>query len=122
MVFLFKKFSSVKLASKETGINHGNICACCRNANKGAGGYFWSYKFIDNPNSIKEHLNGTKPFDIIYTRNEKPVYKLSLNNNVICRYDSIKSASENTGIPAQEISQACKNNKKVTRRFKWKYA
>lgn len=119
---LLNSFNSASEASCLTGVNIVNLCACCRNIVKKAGGYFWSYNYIENPNLIIMHLNGTKPFEPIHTRNEKAVYKLTLEGRELCRYESIKCASNDTGIPAQEISQACKNSKKVTREFKWKYA
>lgn len=117
-----KSFPSASEASKKTGVNLGNICSCCRNIIKKPGGYFWSYKKIDNPQLIIDHISGINPFEPVYSRNEKPVYKMTLNDEIICRYNSIKEASLDTNIPAQEISQACKNNKKVTREYKWKYA
>ena len=115
-------YSSASLAAKLTKTNVGNLCACCRNIVKTAGGYFWSYQQINEPSKIIDHINGINEFIPVFTRNEKPVYKLSLNDEIISSYASIKEASKDTGIPAQEISQACKNNNKVTRRYKWKYA
>jgi hypothetical protein len=46
---------------------------------------------------------------------------MDLQNNELRVFDSIRDASSLTGIPAQEISQACKNSNKVTREFKWKF-
>lgn len=117
-----QRFDSAIQAADKFGINRGNLCSCCRNVMKSAGGYFWSYEVIHNPELIRNHLNGVQCFPIIKGRNEKPVYKLDLFGNMIERYESIKSASIDTGIPSQEISQACKNKNKVTREFKWKYA
>ena len=41
-----KQYDSLKLASEETGIGHGIICACCKHPerNKSAGGFRWMYK------------------------------------------------------------------------------
>lgn len=116
-----KQYESAIQAADNLGINRGNLCSCCRNVVKNAGGYFWSYKMIDNPKLIIDHLRGINCFPVVKGRNEKAVYKLDLFGNVIKKYDSIKNASIETGIPAQEISQACKNKDKVTREFKWKY-
>lgn len=115
-------FDSASIASLVTNTNRGNLCACCRNIVKKAGGYFWSYEKIEDPIMIVNHINGINVFPPIYTRNEKPVYKLNLNNEILYRYESIKDAAYDTKIPAQEISQACKMPNKVTREFKWKYA
>lgn len=34
----------IKVASKETGIYHGNIIKCCKGIHKTAGGYHWRYQ------------------------------------------------------------------------------
>jgi len=114
-------YISASEASNKLNINIGNICACCRHIKKIAGGYFWSYEEINNPNIIKQILNNELVLPIIKTRNEKAVIQLDLNNNIINEYESIKSASITTDIPEQEISQSCKNPRKVTREFKWRY-
>lgn len=114
-------FKSATEGSKFTGTNIGNLCACCRNVVKQANGFFWSYDFIEDPSIIQLYLNGEIDFSTIKTRNEKQVIQMDLNNNELKIFNSILDASQETGIPAQEISQACKNPKKVTRKFKWKY-
>ena len=114
-------FESATDASKATNTNVGNLCACCRNVVKHANGFFWSYSFIDNPYIIKCYIDGDIDFSVIKTRNEKHVVQMNLNNIELCTFDSIRDASLETGIPAQEISQACKNQNKVTRKFKWKF-
>ena len=40
-------FDSAKKASEKLGINHSNICSCCRDERKTAGGYKWSYTSKD---------------------------------------------------------------------------
>lgn len=47
---------------------------------------------------------------------------MDLYNKELCTFGSVRDASLATGIPAQEISQACKNPNKVTREFKWKFS
>lgn len=116
-----KEFDCAIQAADTLGINRGNLCSCCRNVSKSAGGYFWSYEMIRNPKLIQEHLGNIKCFPILKGRNEKPVFKLDLQGNVIKKYDSIKIASADTGISSQEISQSCKNKNKITREYKWRY-
>lgn len=113
-------FQSATDGAKATNTNIGNLCACCRNVVKQANGYFWSYTFIDNPNLIKDYLDGEISFAIIQTRNEKQVIQMDLQGCELQVFKSINDASQATNIPAQEISQACKNPNKVTREFKWK--
>ena len=114
-------FQSATDGAKTTNTNIGNLCACCRNTVKQANGYFWSYTFIDNPNLIKSYLDGEIDFSIIQTRNEKQVIQVDLEGCELQVFKSINDASQATNIPAQEISQACKNPNKVTRGFKWKF-
>lgn len=116
-----REFDCAIQAADTLEINRGNLCSCCRNVVKSAGGYFWSYEMIENPKLIQEHLKNIKCFPILKGRNEKAVYKLDLQGNVIAKYDSIKSASIDTGISSQEISQSCKNQNKITREYRWRY-
>ena len=41
-------FPSLLEAEKQTGCNNGNICSCCNNRLKTAGGYKWKYKESQN--------------------------------------------------------------------------
>lgn len=41
---VIKEWVSASLAARETGINVGNICLCCRGKHKTTGGYTWKYK------------------------------------------------------------------------------
>jgi len=114
-------YNSASKASNILKINIGNLCACCRNVVKFAGGYHWSYELIDNPETVRKILNNEIILPIIKTRNEKPVIQLDLNDNIVNEYKSAKDASIATNIPSQEISQSCKNIRKVTRGFKWRF-
>jgi group I intron endonuclease len=118
---LINMFNSASEGAIATETNIGNLCACCRNVVKQANGYFWSYSYIADPNVIKQYLSGQIDFSIIKTRNEKQVVQMDLDCNELKLFPSLKEASNETGIPAQEISQACKNQNKVTREFKWKF-
>lgn len=116
-------YPSASIASNETKINCGNICSCCRNTTKHlVGGYFWSYEYIDDKELIRRHTQTWDVFEPQFSRNEKPVNMYDLDMKFIRRYDSIKSASLDTNISAQEISQACKNRNKITRKYRWSYA
>ena len=44
---LIVEFPSTKEASRQTGINHGNICACCNGKRNSAGGFYWIYANTD---------------------------------------------------------------------------
>ena len=36
-------YDGLHVAEKQTGIRHQNICQCCKNPNRTAGGYHWEY-------------------------------------------------------------------------------
>lgn len=40
---LIARYSSIDEASRVTGISKGNICSCCKDKLKSAGGYRWKY-------------------------------------------------------------------------------
>ena len=48
-----KKFNSMRIAEKETGIPHSNISKCCRGLIQHAGGYKWE----PYNNQDKENIN-----------------------------------------------------------------
>lgn len=41
---VINEFPSLNEASRQTGINVGNICSCCQGKSKTANGYCWKYK------------------------------------------------------------------------------
>lgn len=41
---LINEYESAQDAGKQTGIYQGNICSCCLNKRKSAGGYIWRFK------------------------------------------------------------------------------
>jgi len=41
---LIKEYYSAMQATRETGINNGQLAACCRGTCRTAGGYRWEYK------------------------------------------------------------------------------
>ena len=43
---LIAEYPSIKEAEKQTGCYQGNICACCKENRKSAGGFIWRYRKI----------------------------------------------------------------------------
>lgn len=115
---LISTYCSAKKASETTNINLGNICSCCRKIVRQAGGYFWSYTKETKQDVISQFNGNLK--DSIFTRNEKPVNQYSLDGELLNTYKSIKEASINTGITAQQISFSCKNNR-IAKGYYWRY-
>jgi hypothetical protein len=49
-----RKFNSMRIAEKETGIPHSNISMCCRGLTEHAGGYKWELYNNQDKETINE--------------------------------------------------------------------
>lgn len=105
-------FHSAKEASEKLGINHSNICACCRDERNMAGEYQWKYV-----NSDKEIFKIIKIEIPIY---ENIIQQYDKNNILIKEYNSISDAHNATGIHMGNISSCCKGARKSAGGYYWK--
>jgi len=112
---LIKEYKSITEASNITNVNISNICSCCSNKNKTAGGFFWSFKKIDK-NEIKEKISNK-----YYKHYSRNVYQYDLDCNFIKEYKSIKNAMKETNIHSGNISKCCSGKTKTAGGFKWFY-
>jgi predicted GIY-YIG superfamily endonuclease len=107
-----KEFSSLREATRCTGINHGNISKCCSGKYKHAGGFI--FKKLNDTNIVNKvtKQNGKR----------KRVLELDLNGNIINEYISISEAAKKTNSDAANISRVCngKLNKTNNKIFKFK--
>ena len=78
--------------------------------------------------SIEKSVNGRKGYkhnDItkrkIADATKIPILQFSLNDEFICEYESILSASQNTNVAKQNICKCCKGNRQTAGGYKWKY-
>lgn len=80
---LIKEFSSVKIASIETGLSVGRICDCCNGKKKSltGGGYLWKYK-----NSDREIVPRPK------------ILQYTMSGELVGAWDSVALASRSIGI------------------------
>ena len=101
-------YGSMMEASRQTGIRHCNISACCNGTHKSAGlidgkPLLWMYydEYLKLPEEEVDKIknqevpNGPRPKAIICITTEKI-------------YDSINEASRQTGVDASGISKCCK--------------
>ena len=106
-----KEYPSANQASIETNIDHWSICACCRGEYKRAGNFQWKYS-DDNNKKINE----------IKARTDYTVLQLNKETNeIIAEFNSLKEASEKTGIIKSTICQVCNGKGKTAGGYKWKY-
>ena len=106
---LSESFENLTLASETIGVRKQDICRACWNVNNTLGGYLWSYqykeKFIPEPDNRK-----------------KEVIQHSLNGNVLASYISASEASRKTGISKTCITRCCREERKQSGGFFWKYS
>lgn len=74
---LIAVFPSVSDVNKILGVNIGNVCACARYTIPTAAGFFWSYKPIEDPQIIVDHVTGIKPLPQLKGLHLKPVVQLT---------------------------------------------
>ena len=108
------EYPSAHEAARQTKINYSDISACCREDNnkQRAGIYQWKYK--DSTKQIT-------PILLQYGKDIK-VYQFSIENILINEFNSLKEASEKTGIARSTICNCCNNKSKTAGGYKWSYS
>lgn len=107
-------YDSAKQASEQTGIQHTDICKCCREQATRAGLYQWRYE-----NSKKL----ITPIDIQVINIQRKVNQYTLNGQFVAQYETLAKASEMTGISKSIICNVCKKKKNchTAGGFRWAY-
>lgn len=93
-------YSSTREAGRAMGLNGSQISAACRGEYKQSYGYIWRY--------VEDPLRNIVP-DFKHTGHCKEVYQYSKDGILINKFQSIKEASEYTGIASNTISRYCNN-------------
>lgn len=109
---LLKKYKNVGEASNDTETNPSSIITCCRNRNKTANNFIWTY----NENNIAINPDEYIPFS-----GERRVSQYSTKGEYIATYLSAKQAQEVTGATRSKICACCKGLRKTSGVFKWAY-
>lgn len=111
---LISSYSSVSLASRETGIAASSINRVLDGEQFYAGDYIWiSESDAQNPKILKEKLERHPKIK------EKAVLKFSKEGNFIERFESAKEAGYITGIPAPQITSCCNGRNLTSGGFIW---
>ena len=105
---LINTYNGVREASRQTGIHSSSIGECCRHILQQAGGYIFRYE--NDPPTIKPKLH------------KKAVIQLTLNNEPIQQFESIKQASIQTHTDRTSISEVCKGKRKTANGYRWRFA
>jgi len=102
-----KTFSSLSEAKKET--NSNDIYMVCKGKRNYSNGFLWRYgNSTDSISRFKKTERG------------QPIIQLSLNDEYVCEYNSIKEASIKTGFNPKSISRALNKEGNKAFNYKWK--
>lgn len=82
------------------------------NGTDGGDGYDWTGRKHNKESNIKNRMNSP---------NRKSVAKYDINDNLICKYHSLREAGLDNGINKVHISRVCKAVQKTSGGFKWKF-
>ena len=104
-----KSFISIIEAERITGICSSNICNCCKDNKKSAGGFMWKYK--DGEKDI---------LPIEYDSNKIEIYQYTLDGIFLRSFESQTEAEEFVSVGS--ISDCCRNEIKSSGGYQWKYA
>jgi hypothetical protein len=109
-----KTFENSNHAGIEFKIPDSNILRACKKSNENginsAGGFLWLFEKFEK-----------FPYKLISCNGEKPVIQLDLNDNFIKEFSSGRIASNETGISYKMISRVCKEERKHTHGYKFKF-
>lgn len=107
-----QEFYSAHEASRNTGIDYGSICSCCRKEKINTKNYQWSYE-----------RNDPLIMDIHYQANYKSrkVLQYDKNGNIIQIYATLADAAAASGVAKSTISNVCRGIGKSGGGFIWKY-
>lgn len=109
-------YYSTREAERITGVQHDSISSCCNLKHPSSGGYIWKYEkdgFVEG-----QSLKGE---DIPKNKNKKSVQQFDIDGNLINTFETIKKASDVTGIDRHVISNCCKGKIKNYRGYVWKF-
>lgn len=111
-----KEWSSAKSADKETKANSNVISKCCKGSLRTSGGFRWMYKedYERVEGKINEMPMGNYP-------QIKKVVQLSMENEFVREWDSIKEAASSVGAIGANISRVCKRGARSVKGYKWMY-
>lgn len=105
-----KRYSSMREASKSTGVISSGINNCCLGLSLSSGGFIWKYD-DGNYDDIAEYKNPL----------HREINCFSLDGNYICSYKSISEAARDLGIAGNSISMCCRGKLKSTGKLIFKY-
>lgn len=109
---LIGEYISTTIAANANGLKKQNISIACKDETRTTGGFFWSYN-KERKNFIYDLTNNHKP---------RPVFQCNkITGEVIAKFESVKVASEATGINKANIHNCCKGRIKNAGGYTWRH-
>ena len=117
-------FSTIKEAAekyKKYGVNDVNIGKCCKNERRYCGKFEdntpiqWAYYEEDKEYFLKENVDS-------YVGSSKPVAQYDKEMNLIAVFESAREAERQTGIGYKLISRVCREERRSTCGYVFKFA
>lgn len=102
-------YESLIDAGASVNVRKQDVSRACWSVNHTLGGYMWSYNYVE-------------PFIPETDNRKKEVLQYSLNGNLLARYVSASEASRKTGISKTCITRCCRQERKHSGGFLWKYS
>jgi len=109
-----KEWPSSTSVQRELGFNARNIGGCANKQTFTSNGYIWRFKIDPLTNDDLSKVKNKRP-------RTKKVYQYDLQDNLLNVYDSVKEASEKTGLYYNCISECCRGNIHQYHGYKWLY-
>ena len=105
------RYKSISEAARNVGISDGHISECLSGTRTHAGGYVWK------PDDGKKY-----PLTFFSKRPITPVAQIDMTTNkIIAAYDSVKEASDKTGINRSCINACVTGRRNQSGGYKWEY-
>lgn len=117
-------YRSCKDASEETNSISANISHCCLFKKKSHNNFIWSYlspEKIDFTKYKHKAFNSKVTEKNSFIKKRIPILIIDLITNENLIVDSIRSASDITGISSKNICNHCKHNEKIKGNYKFEY-
>ena len=106
-----RTWRSTKQIERETGIDGETVGRCLRDKQKTAGGFQWALEKKEMPDLSKSKTGRSTKID-----------KLTLKDQYLETYDSIKEAARINAIDSSLLSKVCKGKRKSAGGFHWRYS
>ena len=111
-----KKWDCISTAGRELKINSSNISMCAKGIRPNAGGFRWSYEYIDRlPLLRKKEKKSRKGL------NSKKVAICDANGNIMENFNSLNEAQEKTGVNSTSISKMLNGHIKTAGGYYWRF-